>query len=652
MNNITKIINCLLIRSGNTFRKVCIILPILIGILYSQQSSAQNVEYQRIQKTLQKGWNTWNTSSVLQQVLLPQGFAINLAFKQHYFLEEQYLPTALIDRRGDNTETIRPGPHTYNGSYTQLDIQWEGLDATIESAHTGIDLVMLISPKSIPNDRMKVIIESGILWNRQGHLSRKNDMLKAIFSGKTIKVFTTSNPVDDDPYLNVKTPYLAVWLDGDIGISTGRRRTLSEIKHAISKQKKALEKEAKQFGDLAEAYIAVQAGIAWNLIYEPKFERVVSTVGRLWNEEYGGFCTFGWDNFFLAYMTGLASRDLAFANVVEHLRGKTEQGFIPNDNRGNGSKSFDRSQPPVGGIMVKEIYKTYPENWFLEATFDDLLDWNRWWHRARINQGLLSYGSSPAKNPFNEPVFETKTAAGYESGMDDSPMYIDVPFNKKKHTLELQDVGLTSLYIADCNALASMAIVLGRELEQKELEMRAKNYALNMENLWSESFGGYLNYRTDVDSLSTRVSPTMFYPLLARIGTQDQQGKILEHFYNSDEFYGDWMLPSTTRNDPTFSRQRYWKGAIWPPLNFLTYLSLREAGFNDAATELSEKSLKLIMTEWKRKGYVSENYSAITGTGDDERLSSDRFHSWGALFGIMAFIENGFLPKPESLILE
>ena len=302
--------------------------------------------------------------------------------------------------------------------------------------------------------------------------------------------------------------------------------------------------------------------------------------------------------------------------------------------------------------MVKEVYKTYPEEWFLEATFDDLLGWNRWWHDARNNEGLLSYGSSPARNPFNEPVFETKTAAGYESGMDDSPMYIGVPFNKKKHTLELQDVGLTSLYIADCNALASMAKILRRETEQKELEMRAKNYALNMENLWSESFGGYLNYRTDVDSLSTRVSPTMFYPLLARIGTQDQQGKILEHFYNSDEFYGDWMLPSTTRNDPTFSRQRYWKGAIWPPLNFLTYLSLREAGFNDAATELSEKSLKLIMTEWKRKGYVSENYSAITGTGDDERLSSDRFHSWGALFGIMAFIENGFLPKPESLILE
>ena len=629
-------------------KREIICIALFIGFLSAQQSGHQFIEYQRIQNKLQQGWNTWNNSSVLQQVLLPQGFAINLAFKQHYFLEEQYLSSALIGRRGDNTETIRPGPHAYDGSYTQLEIQWEGLDARIETAHSGKDLVMLISPNSIPDDRMKVIIESGMLWNRQGNLSRKKDYLKAVYPGKTIKVFTTSAPVDDDPYIDVKTPYLAFWLDGEIGISTGKKRTLSEIKKVINIQKKRLRSEAEKYGELAEVYIAVQAGVAWNLIYEPKFDRVVSTVGRLWNEEYGGFCTFGWDNFFLAYMTGLASRDLAFANVIEHLRGKTEQGFIPNDNRGNGSKSFDRSQPPVGGIMVKEVYKTYPEKWFLKATFDDLLGWNRWWHRARVNEGLLSYGSSPAKNPFNEPVFETKTAAGYESGMDDSPMYIGVPFNKKKHTLELQDVGLNSLYIADCRALAEMANIIDRVDDQKELETRAKQYTLKMEELWSPEFGAYLNYRTDVDSLSTRVSPTLFYPLMAKVGNDEKNEIIMGHFYNTEEFYGEWMLPSTTRNDPTFSQQRYWKGAIWPPLNFLTYLSLRQAGYTDAATELSEKSLKLIMTEWTRKGYVSENYSAITGTGDDSRLSSDRFHSWGALFGIMTFIENGYLPQIES----
>ena len=116
-------------------KREIICIALFIGFLSAQQSGHQFIEYQRIQNKLQQGWNTWNNSSVLQQVLLPQGFAINLAFKQHYFLEEQYLSSALIDRRGDNTETIRPGPHAYDGSYTQLEIQWEGLDDKIETAH-------------------------------------------------------------------------------------------------------------------------------------------------------------------------------------------------------------------------------------------------------------------------------------------------------------------------------------------------------------------------------------------------------------------------------------------------------------------------------------------------------------------------------------
>ena len=95
-----------------------LLLILIISINSVKPSGRDFPQYQNIQKTLQQGCNTWNTRSVLQQVLLPQGFAINIAFKQHYFLEEQYLREALIGRRGDDTEQIRPGPHTYDGSYT------------------------------------------------------------------------------------------------------------------------------------------------------------------------------------------------------------------------------------------------------------------------------------------------------------------------------------------------------------------------------------------------------------------------------------------------------------------------------------------------------------------------------------------------------
>jgi len=614
--------------------------------------SRDHPEYQAIKQRLARGWNTWNTRSVMSHTLLPEGFGLNLAFKQVKWLDEPYLREVLFGRDSDDAH-IRPGPHTLDGSYTRLDIQWQQLWARVESAHTGDDLVILVTPVTAQTLPVKMVVESALYWNSPGSLAKIADnQLRATLPARTVDVYATASH-QEDFYVQTQTPYLVLTLEQPVGLSTGTPRTVDEIRKLIEDAREALEQTAAAHDELAEAYIAVEAGIAWNLVYEPRFDRVVSTVGRLWNEEYGGYCLFGWDNFFLAYMTSLFSRDLAFANILEHLRGATDEGFIPNDNRGNGSKSFDRSQPPVGAIMVREVYKKNPERWLLEATFDDLLAWNRWWMKRRLNGGLLSYGSHEAENPFLEPATRTKRTAGYESGMDDSPMYEGVPFNKEKNTLELQDVGLTSLVIADSLALEEMAEVLGREAEAAELRERVATLSRNLEQLWDEERGFYLNRRTDTGQLSHRHSPTLFYPLLAGVPDSERaQRMVTDHLLNPEEFWGDWVIPSIARNDPAFEKQRYWKGAVWPPLNFLTYLSLRQAWFRDEAAELASKSLALLLTEWQRQGYVSENYSAITGTGDDQRLSSDRFHSWGALLGIMAFVESGEMPAPEESLVE
>jgi putative isomerase len=625
---------------------------LLPAVCAADNGGQEDPEYLAIKQRLARGWNTWNTRSVLSHTLLPEGCGLNLAFKQVRWIDEPYLREALFGRDTDDAH-IRPGPHTLDGSYTRLDIQWQQLWARVESAHAGDDLVVLVTPVTAQTLPVKMVVESAIYWNRPGSLAKVSDnQLRMTLPDRTVDVYATASH-QEDFYVQTQTPYLVLTLEQPVGLSTGRPRTVDQIRELIEDAREAVEETAATHGDLAEAYTAVEAGIAWNLVYDPRFDRVVSTVGRLWNEEYGGYCLFGWDNFFLAYMASLFSRDLAYANVLEHLRGATDEGFIPNDDRGNGSKSFDRSQPPVGAIMVREVYKKYPERWLLEATFDDLLAWNRWWMKRRLNGGLLSYGSHEAENPFLEPATQTKRTARYESGMDDSPMYEGVPFNKQTNTLELQDVGLTSLVIADSRALVEMAEVLGREAEAAELRERAATLSGNLEQLWDEETGLYLNRRTDTGQLSHRLSPTLFYPLLAGVPDAERaQRMVADHLLNPEEFWGDWVVPSIARNDPAFEQQRYWKGAVWPPLNFLTYLSLRQAWFREEATELAAKSLALLLAEWQRQGYVSENYSAITGTGDDQRLSSDRFHSWGALLGIMAFVEAGELPAPEEPLVD
>ena len=68
----------------------------------------------------------------------------------------------------------------------------------------------------------------------------------------------------------------------------------------------------------------------------------------------------------------------------------------------------------------------------------------------------------------------------------------------------------------------------------------------------------------------------------------------------------------------------------------------------DARRELAEKSLSMFLNEWNRKNYISENYSAFDGTGDDPRIKSHPFYSWGALLGMISMIENGKMPPVED----
>ncbi len=130
---------------------------------------------------------------------------------------------------------------------------------------------------------------------------------------------------------------------------------------------------------------------------------------------------FGWDNFFIPYACSLFNRELAYANFAEHMRSLTPAGMIPNVDETGGRSSWDRSQPPVGSLMLREIYKRYGDRWILEASFDDLLSWNRWWAANRMNGKLLTWGSDLTGNPMNEKEAHTAVAAAWESGMGRLP---------------------------------------------------------------------------------------------------------------------------------------------------------------------------------------------------------------------------------------
>ena len=267
--------------------------------------------------------------------------------------------------------------------------------------------------------------------------------------------------------------------------------------------------------------------------------------------------------------------------------------------------------------------------------------WNRWWAEHRDKQGYLTWGSDPGNQPANLDDKSRGTWQGviFESGLDNSPMYDGSTYNSETHLLEYADVGLMSMYIADCDALAEIATALDKPTEAKELRDRATRYRAKLATMWDENAGIFLNKDLRNGKSSERLSPTNFYPLMAHAATPAQaQAMITRHLLNPDEFSGEWVIPSIAQNDPAFHDQEYWRGRIWGPMNYLVYLGLLNYDDADVRREFAKKSYRLFLQEWTEKGHVHENYNAITGTGDDVR-SSDRFYHWGALLGYIEFLE-------------
>jgi hypothetical protein len=613
----------------------------------------RSAQYAQVQQRLARGWNTWDVHSVATQVLLPEGLAIHVGMKHNSTLNgDAFLGDALIGRLDKDAEKVTPGPHAWDGSYTSADFEWKGHKWRVESAHTGEDdedLVMLVTPlqsKTVFALPPTIVFSVDFLWNREGTVERHSDYvtINGTYGYNSVSCTCAgpkSHPEREGFQLPVGGPYFAAEFTSPIGISTGSLRRLTEIQSIIERRRSAYEQSIKAAGPNGPILDAIESTLGWDTIYDPEKQRVISPVSRVWSVGWGGYVLFDWDTFFAATMAGIDDKDLAYANALETLREETAQGFVPNYARAGGWKSSDRSEPPVGAITVLGLYDKFHDRWFLQDAFEPLLKWNRWWAEHRDLQGYLTLGSDPENQPRNldDGAVGTWQGAVYESGLDNSPMYDGTTYNDRTHLLEYGDVGEMSLYIADCDALARIAETLGKAPEANELKGRAEKYRAKLKTMWDDKAGMFLNVNLHTGEKSTRLSPTNFYPLLAKAATPEQAARMVkEHLTNPDEFWGQYVIPSIARNDPAFKDQQYWRGRIWGPMNYLVYLGLRNYDLPEARKDFAHKSYDLFLKEWKENGHVHENYNAITGSGDDV-ISSDRFYHWGALLGYVEWIE-------------
>jgi putative isomerase len=595
------------------------------------------------------GWNTWDYKSYNTFVFLSGG-KYEIAMQLGIFDEKNLIYRT--DYRWK--DLVKVGAHALDGSYISYQFRDEDAVFEVEIACIGTELNCRITPVNQTNKR--IVVE--ILPEGGRCISTTKDALK---TGRWI-IHRSGMYYKDSYFIRCENDYMVSEPGKQAAFCVSQRSRhakVCKVDSPIKKAKREFEiSSPKGDGVLEDCIEGVTRAVAWNTIYDRREKGICTPVSRDWCKDWKGALIFCWDTFLIGLLSSIADDSLPWHNFDAVLHGATDEGFVPNYAISSGVKSLDRSQPPLGAHCVLKTYLVSPDKKKLKTIFPKLMKWHHWWKRERDgnHDGMLEWGSNPSPKyefpellKYNPYIQHEHICAAYESGQDNSPVFDDIQFNKRKNVLECSDIGLNSLYALDAEALAGIASELKLKSEAEELQNEYEKLKERINShLWSEEYGIYMCRKWNGEFIK-RLSPINFFPLIAGIASKAQAEKMISlHLLNEKEFWGKFTAPTIARNDPAFADNNYWRGRIWPPFNYLLYEGLRRYDFYEIANDFAMKSLDVFLMNWRKSNRVCENYNSESGDGADVP-NSDPLYAWGALMGYIGIQEFADINKREGL---
>jgi hypothetical protein len=330
------------------------------------------------------------------------------------------------------------------------------------------------------------------------------------------------------------------------------------------------------------------------------------------------------------------------------------------------ARSSGLCQPPVHAIAVRRVLEVAESRGegeaeaheFLVEVYPKLLAWHRYLATARDPEGsgLVTIfhpwesgtDNSPRWSPALERVevgempeyerpdlehvpdpSERPTGPEYDryiwlievikrTGCDETVLYEESPFLVK-------DVLASAILVRANEALLDISAV-ARVPNEDRAEIRAwiSRGRQGLEERWDPQLQLCLDYDLRAGEPLKARTIAGFAPLISGIEKTDRQRTLLD-VLDSRAFAGHpnlrWPLPpSTSPEEPEFHPRNYWRGPVWPVMNWLLWWSLMRAGEKERAARLRNHGLAQLSD-----GRFGEYYEPFTG----EPLGSDE-QSWTA----------------------
>jgi len=306
------------------------------------------------------------------------------------------------------------------------------------------------------------------------------------------------------------------------------------------------------------------------------------------------------------------------------------------------------SQPPILASCLLRMHDgadaAERRAWrvFLDETFDAVLAWQRWWHRARDprQSGLVALlhpwesGTDDAPRfaaalarvePLPVPDFQrgdrTHVAAAERPSDDDYARFvhlIDVYRTLAWRPEAIFDAAPFRVLDPFLNAvvqradadLARIARLLGRPTGELDAWQDATRHAYA--RLWNDATGTFDAWddRAGVPLASSGIAS--FAALWGRLTDRSQADRLRAALDDPTGYApppGGALLATTRFDDPAFAPRRYWRGPVWIVTNWMAADGFEAAGWPDAAARLRHDALRLTA----RHGFW-EHYDPRDGT--------------------------------------
>jgi glycogen debranching enzyme len=327
-------------------------------------------------------------------------------------------------------------------------------------------------------------------------------------------------------------------------------------------------------------------------------------------------------------------------------------------------------QPPIHASAALQVYRLASDRERAAAFLEELLPKLAGWHeylyreRARTDGGLVEIWHPWESGMDNSPLwdralehmsFDAERLPEYErvdvelseaserpsDGEYDRYVYLVSMFRELAYDpsrirpvvpFAIQPVLFNSLLVQSNRDLAGIARIVGADPAPFEARAESTAAALD-ETLWDEEHAVYADYDVRAGARVAARTAAGLAPLYAGVPASARAERMVELLARSRVAVGDagWAVTSLAPDDPGFQPARYWRGPVWPILNWVLQRGLDRYGYATLAADVRRAIIELA-----RSAGFYEHYNPETGKGQ----GGEEF-AWTAALVLDLLHENG-----------